>query len=228
MKINEIFFSIQGEGIYLGLPMVFIRVTGCNLRCKWCDTKYAYNEGTELTQAEIIEQIEKYPSREICLTGGEPMVHGETLTLIKRLIEMGYTLHLETNGSFELDSLPKSDNLKISMDIKCPSSDEEQKMKFNNLQTLGAGDQVKFIIMDDEDYGYAKDIINEYISDPAYAVIFTPCSRLDAENAAVNITEHIRDLRKLAEKVMTDKLQVPVRVLPQLHKLIWPDRVRGV
>ena len=118
MKINEIFYSIQGEGIYIGLLMVFIRVTGCNLRCLWCDTKYAYTDGSELTIEEIIERLLEYPLKQICLTGGEPMCQEETPELIKRLITHGYTIYLETNGSIGISKLPKSEAIKFSLSPK--------------------------------------------------------------------------------------------------------------
>ena len=133
MKINEIFYSLQGEGVYMGLPMTFVRVTGCNLRCQWCDTKYAYYDGDELSINEILARLEKHPTKHICITGGEPMTHEETPELINQLINQGLIIYLETNGSIFLGKLPRADTLKISMDIKCPSSGEELKMNFTNL-----------------------------------------------------------------------------------------------
>jgi 7-carboxy-7-deazaguanine synthase len=220
MKINEIFYSIQGEGQFIGRPMAFIRVSGCNLRCSWCDTKYAYDSGLELSIEDIIKKIGKYPTNHVCLTGGEPLIQDESIKLIESLIKLGYTIYLETNGSIKLDNLIKNEFLKISMDIKCPSSGEEQKMNFDNLKFLGAGDQVKFIIVDDGDYNYARMIINKYLSNNDSEIIFTPCHN------NLNRIENKFNLPILAEKVLNDGLKV--RVLPQLHKIIWPEKERGV
>jgi len=221
MKINEIFYSIQGEGIYIGLPMIFIRTTGCNLRCRWCDTTYAYEAGEELAITEIMERLKAYKSRELCLTGGEPLTQEDTPSLIEELIKNGYSIYLETNGSIFLGNLPGLDAIKLSMDIKCPSSGEEQKMNLSNLDLLGAGDQIKFIIVDDNDYDYAKDFLEKHKISSKCAIIFTPCWL-----APDKLTDNALTLRKLAERVLSDRLSV--RVLPQLHKLVWPERSRGV
>jgi 7-carboxy-7-deazaguanine synthase len=221
MKVSEIFHSIQGEGIYMGLPMSFIRVTGCNLKCKWCDTKYAYTEGFELSLNDIIERLRAYPCNNVCLTGGEPMIQKEMPVLVKLLIKNGFTVYLETNGSVFLGALPKSKSLYISMDIKCPSCGEEQKMNFTNLEILGEGDQVKFIIADDEDYEYAKEIMENHPISRKCEVIFQSCAIPPGEDDFQPIA-----YTQLVERVMMDGLSV--RVLPQLHKLIWPDRLRGV
>lgn len=221
MKINEIFYSIQGEGIYMGLPMVFIRVTGCNLRCSWCDTKYAYSEGQELSINQIIDRLKTYPTKHICLTGGEPMAQDNISGLINQLSSRDYKIYLETNGSISLAELPKSDNIKISIDIKCPSSKESQKMDFTNLELLDEGDQLKFIITDQEDFEYAKEVIRKYPISEKCSIVFTPCDPEYWETSKEGVT-----LQKLAEWVLRDGLFV--HVLPQLHKLIWPDKKRGV
>jgi len=221
MKINEIFYSIQGEGKFIGLPMIFIRTTGCNLRCRWCDTTYAYEAGEELAIAEIMKRLKAYKSRELCLTGGEPLIQKDTPALIEELIKNGYYIHLETNGSIFLGNLPGLDVIKLSMDIKCPSSGEEQKMNLSNLDLLGADDQIKFIIVDDNDYDYAKDFLEKHKISSKCAIIFTPCWL-----APDKLTDNAYTLRKLAERVLSDRLSV--RVLPQLHKLVWPERSRGI
>jgi 7-carboxy-7-deazaguanine synthase len=223
IKINEIFYSLQGEGIYSGLPMAFIRVTGCNLRCHWCDTKYAYSEGDNQTIQDILEQLKGYPTKNVCVTGGEPLSQEHINELLNALIEKGKKIYLETNGSYFLGNVPRSDAIKLSLDIKCPSSGESEKMNFTNLELLGAGDQLKFIIDSDEDYNYAKGILEKYAIDKACAIIFTPCS--PATNDDDSTRSHFT-IQKLAENVLKDGLGV--RVLPQFHKLIWPDKVRGV
>lgn len=223
MKINEIFHSIQGEGVYSGIPMVFVRLSGCNLRCNWCDTKYAYSEGEEFSIEEIVEQIQKFPIKKVCITGGEPMLQEDTPALIKKLIELDYSIYLETNGSISLEQLQQSEGIKISIDIKCPSSGENNKMDYSNLELLRAGDQLKFIIADEVDYNYAKEIVAKCSSTRPFEVIFTPVTWPDDTNDD-NKSEF--NLQKLADRVLNDALGV--RVLPQLHKLIWPDRTRGV
>jgi 7-carboxy-7-deazaguanine synthase len=225
MLINEIFYSIQGEGQHIGCPMTFIRVTGCNLRCSWCDTQYAYSEGKELEIQEILDQVSKYPTNQVCLTGGEPLTQEDAPKLIRHLIELNYIVHLETNGSINIGDLPRSESIRISMDIKCPSSGEEDKMIFSNLELLKHGDQVKFIIADEDDYEYAKQILKKELPDPECGIIFTPChqpkspTNNERERSALS-------LKSLADMVLKDGLKV--RVLPQLHKIIWPRINRGV
>jgi 7-carboxy-7-deazaguanine synthase len=225
MKINEIFYSIQGEGVYMGLPMVFIRVTGCNLRCNWCDTKYAYDSGQEMAIEEIINRLLEYHTRNVCLTGGEPLAQDETYPIMTKLVEKGYTIYLETNGSINLRNLPHIDNIKISMDVKCPSSGEENKMDFSNFELLRPGDQVKFIIADQRDYEYAKGIINEHFLQSPCEIILTPCAQELDENRIEN-SPPPWDLRNIAEQVLED--QMDVRVLPQLQKILWLEKTRGV
>ncbi len=201
----EIFQSIQGEGVTTGLPTTFVRLTGCNLRCDWCDTKYAYEEGEEMSIPDIVVQVGELGNEQVCVTGGEPLRQTDTPTLVDRLIEMGYLVTLETNGSKSIEPLQCSSNLMISLDIKCPSSGESDKMNFSNLVLLSPNDQLKFIIADKEDYEYGKKILVEY--EAVCNVIMTPVGGID--------------LKELAEWVLQDKLRV--RVLPQLHKIIWGD-----
>lgn len=221
MKINEVFYSIQGEGIFIGLPMVFIRVTGCNLRCSWCDTKYAYDNGNEITNLDLINELKQYPSKNVCITGGEPMAQNEILLLINDLIEGGYTIFLETNGSKFLGPLPKSNAIKVSMDVKCPSSGEDQKMNFTNFELLAEGDQIKFIIKDQTDYEYAKNTIKKYPISTDCSIIFSPCDMFKENNA-----EDLMNIQVLTEQILNDGIKV--RVLPQLHKIIWPSKNHGV
>ena len=221
MKVNEIFYSIQGEGKYMGLPMAFLRVTGCNLRCQWCDTKYAYDDGKELSIDTILEQLGQIPTKRICITGGEPMIQEQIIELITQLTITGYTIYLETNGSMFLGKLPHSNAIRISLDIKCPSSNESQKMNFTNFEILGEGDQIKFIIVNLEDYDYAKDILKKYPISEDCTIIFTPCDLSHGGKIEGGFS-----LQKLTDKVLKDGLSV--RVLPQLHKLIWPEKDRGI
>ncbi len=205
MKIYSIFKSLQGEGLTIGAPTAFIRTSGCPLRCTYCDTPQAFDKGEQMTVEAITAKVAKLKCRHVCLTGGEPLAQKDAIKLLERLLEQGYQVVLETNGAMPLDELPCDENLTISMDIKCPSSGEADKMRFKNIELLGPTDQLKFIISDDTDYSYAKDVLKEY--EMKCEVIFTP----------VGGTE----LKSLAEKVLREELDV--RVLPQLHKFIWGD-----
>ena len=187
----------------MGIPTVFVRLTGCNLDCEWCDTEYAKTEGEKFTLSQIVAEVDKFKCNQVCVTGGEPMHQSETPKLIDELLGAGYLVTLETNGSIGLEKLECSPLLMISMDIKCPSSGQADKMNFLNIEILGPTDQLKFIISSQEDYDYAKNILIEY--QPDCVIVMTP----------VGGTE----LKELVEWVLQDKLDI--RVLPQLHKIIW-------
>jgi len=209
MKVNEIFYSIQGEGTLIGIPMVFVRFTGCNLRCTWCDTKYAWEEGKEMSMEEIIGEIRKYKSNWVCLTGGEPLLQKDIYKLIDRLINLGYRVLLETNGSLSLEDLPCEEQLIVDMDIKTPSSGMSNFMNLENLELLGPKDTIKFVIADENDYNFMKEFIKNH----------------EIKGEVIAQPEGNKNLKWLTEKVLEDGLNI--RVLPQLHKIIWGDR-RGV
>jgi len=212
MKINEIFLSIQGEGIQSGLPTFFIRTTGCNLRCSYCDTKYAYNQGKDMSIKTILNKIRKQPFKIVCLTGGEPLLQLDSKILIKKLIELGYKINIETNGSIDLKGFPKSKQILYSMDIKCPSSGFNKMMKYGNLKLIGKRDQIKFIISNKKDYNFAKDIIKKYNLINKTNIIFTPVGGIKG--------------KKLINYILKDGLNV--RISLQIHKIIWVDTKRGV
>lgn len=209
MKINEIFYSIQGEGKWTGLPNIFIRTTGCNLRCSYCDTKYAYSDGKEMSIEKIVESISKYPCKNIFLTGGEPLLQDETLDLIKSLQKMNYKICLETNGSINIENRLKKSDLIISLDIKCPSSNMHEKNCMENINLLKKNDQLKFIIDDKKDYIYAKKIIQQY--KPKCTIFFQPVWG--------------NDPKKLADWIKKDGLKVKLGL--QMHKIIWGNK-RGI
>ncbi|MEM3445353.1 MAG: radical SAM protein, partial [Thermoplasmata archaeon] len=142
MRINEIFYSIQGEGINIGIPMVFVRVTGCNLRCRWCDTAYAFEEGTEMSLDAIFKKVEEFNTNRVCITGGEPLLYKELTKLISMFIDTGYFVQVQTNGSKTVQEMPCEENLCISMDIKCPSSGMHDKMDFSNIELLSPFDEL--------------------------------------------------------------------------------------
>ncbi len=205
MKIYSIFRSLQGEGLTIGAPTTFIRTSGCPLRCTYCDTPQAFDKGEQMTLDAVMKKVKQLKTRHVCLTGGEPLAQKDSFKLVQMILDEGYHLVLETNGAMSLDELPCVENLTISMDIKCPSSGESEKMLYENIEILGPTDQLKFIIQDDGDYDFAKEVVKKY--SPKCEVIFTPVGG--------------KDLKELAEKVLKEGLDV--RVLPQLHKFIWGD-----
>ena len=206
MRINEIFYSIQGEGATMGTHTTFVRLAGCNLSCRWCDTEYAKETGEDMGIGEVIERVEEFGCEQVCVTGGEPLCQPDTPQLIDKLLDKGFLVTLETNGSHRIEALECSSALMISLDIKCPSSGESENMLLSNIEMLGATDQLKFIIGNVKDYEYSKGLIEKYA--PGCIIVMTP----------VGGTE----LKELVEWVLKDGLRV--RVLPQLHKIIWGDR----
>jgi len=209
MKINEIFYSIQGEGKWTGFPNIFIRTTGCNLRCSYCDTKYAYKQGKEKTIQEITKEIKKYYCTKICITGGEPLIQEDIIELIKHLLNLKYSVIVETNGSLKIDFLKNKKNLIISLDIKTPSSKMHEKMFLQNINMLTKKDQIKFIIKNKKDYEYARIIIQKF--KPKCDVFFQPVWKTNSE--------------KLAKWILEDYLKVKLGL--QIHKIIWGDK-KGV
>lgn len=213
MKISEIFFSIQGEGVEIGLPTVFVRLFACDLRCTWCDSMYAV-EGTDFKDMSIEEvraEIERFKCKRICFTGGEPLIQQKELEILaKDLVHDGYEIILETSGHKEPPPVFWTDSCLISMDCKCPGSGMEKRMDFELMEKLRPNDQLKFVIQDEADYEYAKGILKKYKIKAN--IIFQPV--------------YGSSLKWLTERVLEDGLE-RVRVLPQLHKIIWGD-IRGV
>ena len=185
----------------------FIRSVGCNLNCSWCDTRYAMEGGNEMSVDEICDLVKD--DDEICFTGGEPMLQKDALELIDRLSSQGKTVVIETNGSIDLSDVPDRENIIISMDIKCPSSGMQDRMRFENIGLLKPKDQLKFVVSDENDLNYAISIYDRY--SPACEVIFSPVGGMDIE--------------PLAEEIIERRLKV--RILPQLHKIIWGNK-KGV
>lgn len=213
MKVSEIFFSIQGEGVEIGLPTVFLRLFACDLRCSWCDSMYAVEgrDFKEMTLSDVKRELERFGCKRVCITGGEPLIQKKELeVLVRDLLGEGYSIVLETGGHKEPPPVFWHESCIISMDCKCPSSGMEKKMRFDLFERLRPKDQLKFVIKDEVDYAYAKEVLNRYSIKAN--IVFQPV--------------YGTSLRWLAEKVINDKL-VGIRVLPQLHKVIWGD-VRGV
>ena len=213
LNVNEIFYSIQGESTYAGKPCVFIRLTGCNLRCSYCDTQYAYHDGEKRDIREIMDEIALYRCGLVEVTGGEPLIQGETPHLINLLLDAGYKVLLETNGSQDI-SLVDSRCVRI-VDIKCPSSGEKDRNDLANLNRLTDKDELKFVIGGREDYEYAKDLLNliEHGSSGKIPVHLSPSfGRMEP--------------KELAGWILNDRLNVRLHL--QLHKYIWPPEQKGV
>ena len=211
LKITEIFKSIQGESSYAGLPCVFVRLTGCNLRCTWCDTEYAFYGGRDMAIEDILAQVKATGVRLVEITGGEPLLQEEVYPLMRALLDEGHTVMLETGGSLPLDRVPEG-VVKI-VDLKAPGSGEEARNRWDNLQQLKAGDEIKIVLKDRTDYEWAREVIaNRRLADTA-PVLLSP------------VFETL-DLKQLAEWILQDGL--PVRLQTQLHKHIWGKDAIGV
>jgi len=211
MKINEIYKSIQGESTYAGRPCIFIRTTGCNLRCDWCDTPHAFEEGREMTLEAILARVECLDCRLVELTGGEPLLQKEAPGLVTKLLDRGHTVLIETSGS--LDIRPIDPRAVLVMDIKCPGSGMSGAMRWDNLSVLKPSDQVKFVIKDRADYDWAAGILDRYPRLNERTVLFSPVFG-------------VMDPRLLADWILEDGL--PVHLQLQLHKYIWHPEARGV
>lgn len=209
MLITETFESIQGEGPYMGVPMMFVRTNRCNLRCKWCDSTYTFSGGRELMLEILLSKVHESSSEWVCFTGGEPLLQRDSPDFVKGVVSMGKHVLIETGGSLAIDEYVKLENTVIDMDIKTPSSGEEKSLRVENLNILRESDYIKFVISSQQDYEYAEEFVKNL--NRRINVVFQPAWGAD--------------LRGLTEKVLRSGLQV--RVLPQLHKIIWGE-IRGV
>ncbi|MBZ5515943.1 MAG: radical SAM protein [Acidobacteriia bacterium] len=212
MVVTEIFKSIQGESTFAGLPCVFIRLTGCNLRCHWCDTAYAFYGGQRMTEEQILGRVRELGGNLVEFTGGEPLLEKEVPTMAARLLDTGWRVLIETSGERFIGELPRA-VVKI-MDVKCPGSGESAKFRLENLAELDRKDQVKFVILDENDYHYAREFMEQRkLRNIVDEVIFSPVfGQLPP--------------RTLAEWILRDGLNV--RLGMQLHKFIWDPETRGV
>jgi 7-carboxy-7-deazaguanine synthase len=226
MQITEIYKSIQGESTHAGLPCVFVRLTGCNLRCSWCDSEYTFTGGHRMSMEEVLEEVEHLsPGGLVEITGGEPMLQEkEVVPLMQRLLDDGYTVLLETSGERRLEHVPRAVH-KI-VDVKCPNSGEPDTFDLENLETLNSGDEVKFVLSDRTDYEFARDfLIRHHLARRVNAVLFSPAFTKDARGG--RDTSHcLLDPRELAEWMLADN--VPARLGLQLHKFIWDPAMKGV
>lgn len=207
LLITEIFHSLQGESTTVGLPTVFVRLTGCPLRCRYCDTEYAFTGGKYLDFGEIMQQVAQYGARHVTVTGGEPLAQANCPALLTRLCDAGYRVSLETSGALDLSAVDQR-VMKV-MDIKTPGSGEMDKNRFDNLQYLCGDDQVKFVLCSREDYDWARRCIEEHALTQRCEVLLSPSfAQLDATD--------------LADWILQDRLAVRMQL--QLHKILWGDQ----
>ncbi len=206
LRISEIFFSLQGETRRIGLPTVFVRLTGCPLRCTYCDTSYAFTGGQNMSVAEILERIAGYAPRYVCVTGGEPLAQKNAQLLMTALCDAGYKVSLETSGALDISGVDA--RVMRVLDIKTPASGEQEKNRWDNLPLLTANDEVKFVLCDENDYQWAKGVVVQSALADKCEVTFSPVhGALDAS--------------QLAGWILDDRLSVRMQV--QLHKLLWPN-----
>lgn len=211
LKINEIFFSIQGETTRVGLPTVFIRTSGCHLRCTYCDTTYAYNSGEMMSLDDIIKVVENYSTRFVCLTGGEPLLQKESYALMTRLCDLGYELSLETSGDISCKDVDS--RVKKIIDVKTPDSGEPDAFCRDNLEFLDVNTEFKFVICSENDFDWAESFVKNNLSSGTSTILYSPSyGKIDA--------------RWLAEKILKEKSVARLQL--QLHKYIWSSDTRGV
>lgn len=211
MKVCEIFASIQGESTYAGMPCVFVRMTGCNLRCSYCDTTYAYDEGKDMSEDEIIGFVKKYGIKLVEITGGEPLLQKDILSLTEKLLDDGFSVLIETNGSVSIKDIDK--RAVIIIDIKTPKSGMSDKMNLDNLNLLKSGDELKFVITDREDYEWTKEFIKRYQLINKCKILLSP---------AFGILQP----SELSQWMLADEL--PARLNLQIHKYIFGLNQRSI
>jgi 7-carboxy-7-deazaguanine synthase len=211
LTISEVFAGIQGETSYSGYPFAFVRLTGCNLRCRYCDTTYAYDSGREFALEDVVSRVAAFGLSRACVTGGEPLLQEDAFPLVEALLDRGHQVLVETNGTVPLARLdPRA--VKI-MDVKCPASGEHGKMLWSNFRSLGDRDEVKFVISTNEDYRYAKEVLRRHRGESRWGALFSPAFGFLPPD-------------KLADWILEDALDVRLHL--QIHKYVWgPDR-RGV
>jgi len=211
LKINEIYYSVQGESTFMGKPCIFIRLTYCNLRCSYCDSEYTFHEGKDMSIKDIIKKIEEYPCNLVEVTGGEPLFQKNCINLLSELVNKKYKVLLETSGSLSIENVPKQ--VINIIDFKCPSSKMEKKNLWDNINFIKDNDQIKFVIGNKEDYEWTKNKISEYNLDSICEILLSP------------VYKKIKP-KQIVEWILQDNLNV--RFQMQMHKEVWPESVRGV
>lgn len=217
LRITEVFHSIQGESTWAGLPCTFIRITGCPLRCTWCDTTYSFQGGERRTLTSLVEEAESIGTRLVEITGGEPLVHANAFELIRMLLDRDFTVLIETSGA--VDIAPRDPRAHVIMDLKCPGSGEVERNMWSNLEHLTSLDEVKFVVADRTDYEWAREVIKTRELDTRVADGSLRALLISPVHDAV-------DLQELSEWILEDRL--PVRLQLQLHKFIWSPETMGV
>jgi len=227
MQITEIYKSLQGESTHAGLPCVFVRLTGCNLRCSWCDSEFSFYGGRKMSREEIVGEVTRLsPGGGLVeITGGEPMLQErEVVPLMQQLLDAGYKVLLETSGERRLAGVPKA-VIKI-VDVKCPHSGEPDTFALENFEALAPDDEVKFVLTDRVDYEFARDFVSQHqLAQRVHAVLFSPAFRKDASGAR-DSSHCLLDPEELAQWILAD--DVPARLSLQIHKLIWDPAAKGV
>ena len=207
LKIFEIFYSLQGESSRMGLPTIFIRLSGCPMRCQYCDTAYAFQGGSMMGIEDIMASIKKYDTRYVTVTGGEPLAQKEVIHLLKTLADNNYEVSIETGGGLSIKEVDP--RIKIILDIKTPDSGEEKKNHWENLDMISSKDEIKFVLCSREDYDWAKKILDQYKLTQKCSILFSPvCQKLDVTD--------------LGDWILKDQLHVRMQI--QLHKLLWGEK----
>ncbi|HIE52624.1 MAG TPA: radical SAM protein [Armatimonadetes bacterium] len=221
VRVNELFYSLQGESRFAGQPCVFVRLAGCNLRCRYCDTAYTWTEkGEELSLAAVLEQVAQYGINLVSLTGGEPLLQAATPLLVTALCDLGYTVLVDTNGT--LDISPLDPRAIVLLDLKTPGSGEHPKVRWDNLAHLKPTDEVKFVLTDRQDYEWAREVVQKHALPDRCRVVFSPATPLEYPPRWEEWTLP----RELAAWILADRL--PVALQTQLHRFLWPRVERGV
>ncbi len=227
MQVTEIYKSLQGESTHAGLPCVFVRLTGCNLRCDWCDSEFSFYGGSKMTLQEVLTEVARLsPSGGLVeITGGEPMLQErEVIPLMEQLLDADYQVLLETSGERPLSRVPK-EVMKI-VDVKCPHSGEPDTFALENLKALRSHDELKFVLTDRTDYEFARDFVREHeLASRVTAILFSPAFKKEASGAR-DVSHCLLDPEQLAEWILGDDL--PVRLSLQIHKFIWDPAAEGV
>ncbi len=213
MQVTEVFYSVQGEGRRMGVPTTFVRTTGCHLRCTWCDAAYAFYGGEKRSLDDLLAEVARHPTKEVCFTGGEPLLQKDAWEFVARLLEAGYSVLIETSGNLSFakaNEFPVAvrDRLCVSMDVKCPGSGLASKNDLALLKDLRTPDQLKFVVADRKDFDFAADVVRRHGPFPC-PVYFSPVGGTDP--------------RALTEWVLAEKEPLEVHVGLQLHKLVWGD-----
>jgi len=226
LQVTEIYKSLQGESTYAGLPCVFVRLTGCNLRCSWCDSEFSFYGGHKMTLQEVLSEVAGLSAGGLVeITGGEPMLQErEVVPLMEQLLDAGYQVLLETSGERPLARVPKQ-VIKI-VDVKCPHSGEPDTFAIENLETLQPHDELKFVLTDGTDYEFARDfVLNHGLAERVHAILFSPAFE-KAASGSRDTSHCLLDPQKLAQWILDDN--VPARLSLQIHKLIWDPAAKGV